>query len=277
MLPDFRVRQRDYLLELSRALTQELDLGKLLGRVLQISIEMLAGQAGLIALRSDQGEWRAKVSQGLPPAFLKFVEPILADIPVHPDNPESNEIPAINRILVELTQMASMGLLTGVGLPLVARKQVVGVIFIFRSYPSLFSNNDRLLLRSFADQAAIAVQNAQLYSQVEQDRKRLNALLDSAADGILILTNNRVIEHCNPAFARIVGLSVADIQKKNHEQIIRWAGSHQGLTLEQAEAGGWPLTPNAQLYVEGDLKRIGEQPTLPVGITYAPLLSAMGA
>ena len=26
MLPDFRVRQRDYLLEISRALTQELDL-----------------------------------------------------------------------------------------------------------------------------------------------------------------------------------------------------------------------------------------------------------
>ena len=30
MLPDFRVRQRDYLLEIARALTQELDLDKLL-------------------------------------------------------------------------------------------------------------------------------------------------------------------------------------------------------------------------------------------------------
>ena len=50
MLPDFRVRQRDYLLEISRALTQELDIDKLLERILSISAEMLAGQAGLIAL-----------------------------------------------------------------------------------------------------------------------------------------------------------------------------------------------------------------------------------
>ena len=49
MLPDFRVRQRDYLLEISRALTQELDIEKLLARILKISIEMLAGQAVLRA------------------------------------------------------------------------------------------------------------------------------------------------------------------------------------------------------------------------------------
>ena len=45
LLPDFRVRQRDYLLEISRMLTQELDLEKLLARILRVSIEMLAGQA----------------------------------------------------------------------------------------------------------------------------------------------------------------------------------------------------------------------------------------
>jgi hypothetical protein len=48
MLPDFRVRQRDYLLEIARALTEELDLTPLLDRILGITIEMLAGRAGLI-------------------------------------------------------------------------------------------------------------------------------------------------------------------------------------------------------------------------------------
>ncbi len=47
MLPDYRVRQREYLLEISRALTEELDLKPLLERILQISIEMLTGHAGL--------------------------------------------------------------------------------------------------------------------------------------------------------------------------------------------------------------------------------------
>jgi len=65
------------------------------------------------------------------------------------------------------------------------------VIFVFREYAA-FSLNDRALLGSFADQAAIAVQNAQLYTQVENDRRRVAGLLDSAADGILILTQDYV-------------------------------------------------------------------------------------
>jgi signal transduction histidine kinase len=48
------------------------------------------------------------------------------------------------------------------------------------------------------------------------------------------------------------------------------------VTLEQAEAGGWPLTAHATLYVEGDMDRVNAPP-LPVGITYAPLMSSDGA
>ncbi|HRQ33972.1 MAG TPA: hypothetical protein PLM89_12810, partial [Anaerolineales bacterium] len=78
MLPDFRVRQRDYLLEISRALTQELDQENLLRRILLIAIEMLAGQAGLIALKY-QDSWRVAVAHGIAPAFLRYLTPLLAE------------------------------------------------------------------------------------------------------------------------------------------------------------------------------------------------------
>jgi K+-sensing histidine kinase KdpD len=273
MLPDFRVRQRDYLLEISRALTQELDLDKLLGRILKISIEMLAGQAGLIALRQEIKGWSVKVSHDLPPEFLKYVEKMLAEIPSEPQDPENLELLEINNHLIELTQSASSGLLLGVGLPLLARNLIVGVIYIFRSYPQVFSSNDRILLDSFANQAAIAVQNAQLYSQATREKQRMDGLLDSVADGILILSSDNNIERCNPAFGHIMGLPVEKIINRPHDHIIRWVVQPNGLTLEQAEAGGWPLTPHAHLYIEGDLLRDNNQTPLPVGITYAPLLS----
>ncbi len=277
MLPDFRIRQRDYLLEISRALTQELNLDKLLSRILNISIELLAGHAGLIALRSENGEWLLRVSHGLPPAFLRFLEPLLADLTPETDDPENIGLSEINRLLKELTYAASLGLLTGVGLPLVARGTMVGVIFIFRNYPSVFSSNDHVLLSSFASQAAIAVQNAQFYTQTTREKQRMDALLDSAADGILILTPTRKIERCNLAFARMLNLPVEEIQGKQHEDIVQWTAPPQGRTLEQGEADGWPLTPHAQLYTEGDLKRGPEDtPPLPVGITYAPLLTNEG-
>jgi len=275
MLPDFRVRQRDYLLEISRAITQELNLDNLLVRILRISAEMLAGQAGLCLLRGGQGGWMVAASHGIPPAFSRYLDPLLAAVPDHED-PARFELPEINRLLQTLTRTASLGLLTGVGLPLIVHKKVIGVIFIFRNYPGVFSSNDRALLQSFADQAAIAVHNAQLYTQVSREKQRMDALLDSAADGILILSPNHVIERCNPAFGRMLGLKTEYVRGQRHADLIRLEHLKDGLTLEQAEAGGWPLTPNATLYVEGDLERENSLP-LPVGITYAPLVNPDGS
>jgi PAS domain S-box-containing protein len=274
LLPDFRVRQRDYLLEISRAITQELDLDKVLSRILTISMEMLAGQAGLIALREKPKGWRVAVSQGIPPAFLRQLEPLLSTVP-DVEEPDLYELREINRLLQGLTRTASLGLLTGVALPLVARKQNVGVLFIFRNYLGVFSPNDTSLLQSFADQAAIAVSNAQLYTRVRYEERRLMAMLDAVADGILILTTDHMVEHCNPALARMLGRPLEEIRGQPHDTVIRWAKQKDGLSLQQAEAGGWPLTPHATLYVEGDLER-SDKPPLPVGVTYSPLLSAEG-
>lgn len=270
MLPDFRVRQRDYLLEISRALTQELDLDKLLARILRISIEMLAGQAGILALKESDG-WRVASAHGIPPAFLSYLEPLLAEEKASELNPVE-----LNRMLKDLAYTASMGLMNGVGLPLAAHGQVIGVIFIFRSYADLFSANDKMLLQSFADQAAIAVFNAQLYRQTSYEKSRLDALVDSAADGILILNADLTIERCNIAFEKLFGQPRTEVQTRAHTDVIRWSRHPDGMTLEEAVTSGWPLTTHAYLYVEGDLQR-ADPPALPVGITYAPLLSDDGA
>ena len=178
-------------------------------------------------------------------------------------------------MLQDLTYTASMGLLNGTGLPLSAHEQVIGVIFIFRNYPDVFTPNDRVLLQSFADQAAVAVFNAQLYGQINYEKQRLDALLDSAADGILILKADYSVERSNSAFEKLIGQPRDQIVGKQHSEVVRWAAEPQGATLEEAEASGRRLAPDEPLYVEGDLQR-ALPPTVPVGITYAPLLSEDG-
>jgi K+-sensing histidine kinase KdpD len=268
MLPDIRVRQRDYLLEISRALTEELDLDKLLGRILKYAIEMLAGHAGFIALSNNSGRWSLAVSRGLPEAIQRFLNAWLNRITPVKD-PHNIQIPEINRLLNQI----SMGNLSAVGLPLIAHREVIGFIYIFRNYQGIFSTNDRSLLSSFANQAAIAVRNARLYTEVNREKQRIDAMLDSAADGILILNPNHTIERTNAAFARMIGFSQDEIVDMDHSDVIQWVGQPHGITLEDAEANGWPLSPQAHLYVEGDLQRPNEQPPLPVGISYAPLIS----
>ena len=274
MLPDFRVRQRDYLLEIARAITQELDQSKLLKRILQVSVDMLYGQAGLIALRDEQAGWRVVVSHGISPQFLKFVDQFMDAIPDHED-PARFELSQINKTLQQIARRASWGLLSGVGLPLIARNQVIGVISVFRSTLGGFSANDQVLLQSFADQAAIAVQNALLYSQISQEKHRIDALLDSVADGILIMAPDHCIERMNPAFARLWGRPAEEVIGLSHDDVIRFTQVEHGITLDNAEAGGWPLSSQATLYVEGDMLR-PDGSIVPVGVTYAPLLSEEG-
>ena len=271
LLPDNRVRQRDYLLEIARALTEQLNLDKLLSQILKISIEMLVGQAGLIALNEPPDGWKILVSQDIPDVLLRYLHKWIERIP-EGNEPTNAKIPEINRFLQDI----SMGLLSGVGLPLVAQNEVIGLIYIFRNYPGVFSSNDRSLLSSFANQAAIAVRNARLYTEINHEKRRLDALLDSAADGMLILTPDNTIERANPAFARIFGASAVDIQGKHHSEIFTWAHPLTGMSLEKAQTDGWPLSADAQLYVEGDLSRPNGKPSIPIGISYAPLLSHSG-
>lgn len=274
LLPDQRVRQRDYLLQIARAITEELELEKVLALIVRVSSELLAGHAGLIALREQGGGWRIASSHGINPAFLKHLRPLLADIPKDGD-PARFALPEVSRRLKRITEAATMGLLSGVGLPLIAQQEVLGVIFVFRSYQGPFSPEDRSLLQAFAAQAATAVYNARLYTQVAEQKQFLDAVLEGSADGIFILDPSYRFHRFNRSCTRLTGYSHEEVIGRKYDEIIQWKRREPGITFEEAEADGWPLSAQATLYNEGNLKtRDGSQ--ISVGITYAPILSPQG-
>ena len=82
------------------------------------------------------------------------------------------DVQELNRMLKELTYTATLGLLNGTGLPLNTHGQLIGVIFIFRNYPDVFSANDRALLSSSANQAAIAATTAAIPSNNQRCERR---------------------------------------------------------------------------------------------------------
>jgi PAS domain S-box-containing protein len=274
MLPDLRVRQRDYLLQVARAITEELELEKVLQLILRYSAEILAGHAGLIALRDPEGGWNIAATYGINPEFVKALKPLLAAVPNHGD-PARFALPELSRRLQRIAEAASMGLISGVGLPLIARNEVLGVIFVFRAYRGRFSAEDRSLLQAFAAQAATAVHNARLYTQIMEQNQFLDAVLESSADGIFILDPSYRFQRFNRACVRMTGYSTQEVLGQEHSAIIRWKRRESGMTLEEAEAGGWPLSAQASLYTEGEMVT-KDGGTLPVGITYAPTFSTDG-
>ena len=71
---DRLIRQRDYLLDVSRVLTSHLNLREVLGRILQSAAELLGGQAGLIALVEDES-FVVRATYGIKPAMLDAFGP----------------------------------------------------------------------------------------------------------------------------------------------------------------------------------------------------------
>lgn len=274
MLTDYRVRQRDYLLEISRALTAQLDLSAVLRKILESAAEMLAGQAGLIALRQDDGSFHISASYGISPQVLDLFEPLLADLPDHADDSRWAAL-ELERKLARVARAMSRRLEQVVALPMTASAQLVGAIYILREYGGRFSSDERQVLQSFADQAAIAVNNARLYQEVAREKRRLDAIIEASADGVLILDAARHITVFNRALARMTGLSAAQALQARHDDVIQLRSKRAGATLAEAEAGGWPLAGGGSLYVEGDLAR-PDGIRLSVGITYAPLFDREG-
>lgn len=195
---DQRLRQREYLLQISRALTAQLDLTSVLNLVIDVAVDLLAGNIGLIALREDDGSLRVRAAAHLPgdswPAFAGLLATPLGDRA------------ALSRRLQEIAADTHLPLRQMTALPLVFRDMTVGVIYVFRAAVNVaFSEDDEQLLQAFADQAAITVSNARLYQSVVREKQRLGAIIEQSADGVMILDSRWRITTFNHAMEQLTG------------------------------------------------------------------------
>jgi GAF domain-containing protein len=70
------------------------------------------------------------------------------------------------------------GVRGGLGVPMVRDEQVVGAIFVARKQPGLFSDAQVQLLKTFADQAVIAIENVRLFNETKRSLEQQTATAD---------------------------------------------------------------------------------------------------
>jgi PAS domain S-box-containing protein len=277
-MQDYQLRQRDYLLEISRAMTARLDLESLLELTLKSAVEILRGQAGLIVLRDRDSALRVRASHGLPTSLFRFFDPLWADLPGVKElsDPFSRwRIPDLQVRLGMVAAAAGLALSQVVALPLVIEEDLIGAIYIFRMRGGAFSTSDRALLAAFADQAAIAVRNAELYLQVSEERRALSAIIDNSAEGVIILDAESQVQVFNRALSRMTGWDAEEALNRSVAEV---------LSLEDRQGQSVPLpqpparrtsAADSRAYVEGSILRRGGPPVA-VGVTATPLYDVEG-
>ena len=196
-------------MESQGAAPREIDLQATLELVLKNAVEAVEGGAGVVATW-DETEHRfvTSASYGLDSKSLARLRPLLdeaiPDLAGSRDSfdllsrlrPESS-LPTSSQEVVQDPVMA---------LPLRVGGRAVGLIYVLRPLKATsFSNLDQPVLAAFADQAAIAVQNAMLAHLLSEEKQRIEAILEGSAEGIMSIDAQRRVVEFNAAMERLTG------------------------------------------------------------------------
>jgi PAS domain S-box-containing protein len=205
----------------SQAVSGEIELGKLIKSLLRIAVEHAGAERGLLILFPDDepriaaeamtGRGQVEVtlrqtavSAELPETVLHYVirtrQSVILD-----DALAQNPFSADEYI----SQKHARSVLC---LPLVKQTKLIGVLYLENNLASHVFTPARIsVLDLLASQAAISLENARLYNDLQEREARIRRLVDSNIVGIIIWDfQGRIIE-ANQAFLDIVGYAREDL------------------------------------------------------------------
>lgn len=281
LMATYQLRQREYLLRITRAMTSRLDSPTLLRLILTSAAELVGCRAGLIVLEEEIGfgqlrtvtQYQIRASYNITAQALPAFEPLLDVAPLIRNEYDENGAPYDTNIVdlqARVRQVESkLGYTLGqvVGLPLLFEDELLGMIYLFRTEYA-FTQLDWQFLQGFADQAAVAVRNSRLYHQLETERSRLATIVENSAHGILILDAERRVLVINQAMAAMLGVTPQSCVGKGCQEVLNLQDVQGDDICQMENFTGFPNRES--LHCEGDLQRPGGS-RLTVSVTYTPL------
>ena len=287
LLATYQLRQREYLLRITRAMTERLELPSLLELILSSAAEMVGCRAGLIVLERDDAEFESssialpkfqiRATYNIPAEILSAFEPLLDVGPyvqidessydgINDDGFESHIVDLQERVrMVEERLGGPLGQV--VGIPLLFEDELLGVIYLFRGEYA-FTQMDTQLLQGFANQAAVAVRNAKLYHQLETERSRLATIIQNSADGIMILDTQQRVIVINQTLAAMLDIDPANAVGLPYNEVLVLDNIVGDDLSESSDLDVFFQSEN--LRCEGDLARPGGR-RLTLSVTFTPI------
>jgi signal transduction histidine kinase len=170
--------------EVSRKVNSQLNLQKLLDEIMDLAVELLQAEKGVILFRNAvTGELEAQVARAIDKKVLSnfiamsrsVIDKVANDgrslfFERVPDPKPSDAGKSIHRYNIKSVLCV----------PLRTREQLIGVIYLDTTKPNqFFKKDDVFFLEAFANLAGIAIENAKSYQDVEKVNQNLEKLVDN--------------------------------------------------------------------------------------------------
>lgn len=227
-----RVNGLEALQRVGRTVTALLDLDSVLTAVVDAAVELTGAEEGsLLLLDESSGElymrasrnfgedfvrtFRVPIQDTLPGQVLRTGKPILLD--------EKTPQKIKTAYLVHTLMYA----------PLMVQDRAIGVLGVDnRQSGHPFTDYHLALVSALADYAAIAIENSRLFSNSEVERNKLETILTSVKEGVIVVDHDRRLLLINPTAREAFGVEDGYLIGKPAQNIIQHTELQDILTTE---------------------------------------------
>jgi GAF domain-containing protein/anti-sigma regulatory factor (Ser/Thr protein kinase) len=238
-----RTRQLEAIRAVSAEITRELDLDRLLDLIMRRAVELSKTRSATVFLWDEANQWlvprawsgigkwfgevRQRLGEGVVGVSAERREGMIVN--------DYRRSPFTQPFILERTDIATV-----MSEPLLYRDRLVGALVLRDKHDGTpFQAEDQQLLRLFADQAAIAIENARLHTATVRREEQLEALLRASRSVTAGLELQPVLEQIAAEAAKIASCDHVKLLLVDREAQVLRVGVLRGSTAGMAS--GFPL------------------------------------
>ena len=220
------------LVQIGSVVNSSLELDEVLRIVMDNIVRLTRAERGFLVLRNERGELVTQVARNWEQESIKSAEAATSRTVVQ-RVVETGE-PVITMNAQEDQRFSGQASIVALNLrsilcvPLKVKNDLIGVVYTDNRIRSgIFTERERDLLVAFGHQAAVAIENARLFTSLRKALEEVTALKNlmdnvfaSMASGVITTDTQNQVMLCNRAAEAILGLSMPDILGHRLEEVL---------------------------------------------------------
>lgn len=208
---------------ISQLINSSLDLNEVLRIVMDTIIRLTGAERGFLMLRDEAGEMTMRIArnweqESINPSEFAISRTIMQQV-ISEGEPVLTTNAQADPRFGDQKSIVAYNLRSILCVPLKVKEELIGVMYADNRLRSgLFTVSQRDLLSAFANQAAIAIENASLFESVRRTLAEVSALkglmdnvFTSIISGVITTDCDNHITLCNQAAAGILGMNEKEI------------------------------------------------------------------
>jgi len=245
--------------ELSKSITTLFNFEETLSSIIELIVKMLKSDMGVLTLFNHKDRLLHAVS----PA-VGLSEGQIKDFRLRSDEGLTGQVfckgvPIMMNQIDQstgalLARAAIPGVKSILAAPLKVKSQTLGVIHVFSEKANNFIEEDLRLFAILSSQAAVVVNSSYMYQEIEEERKKDDALLTSIGEGVLAFDQNEKIIMLNTTGEYITGYLEEEVLAKSPNEVLQFSDKQrkpipsQDLPMKKVLSLGKPVT-QSEIYL----------------------------